>query len=382
MKKVNTKLKKETSISMKLTAVIIYTIVLVILFYLLNYIYSVPLTETGFFQTKISKIIPMFLIIFFIVLIIFFWIGTLLGIMKGKLNIYKENKWIKKTNPYMYYRELPNNFGIGVASLLIDSTIENEKDIVAVILDLCAKKYLKLQKENDKYTITILKDIDKNLLNNEKYVLSLLKNNNIKNIDYQQWYSYCMQDGIELGLYYQTKIKNKNDGNLKNIVEKRRNKKAKISIAIAIISFLFLIFENNFFHSIFYSLTIFLLSYVIFTILFFIGNIFSIIKEQSKIAKETNYKQILENHLSKTQKGIEELHKLYAFKAFIRDFGRFVERTAEEVVLWDRYLSYAQVFGLTKELMDSGYKELVENASFIIDNIENINMQNIEVKLT
>ena len=148
------------------------------------------------------------------------------------------------------------------------------------------------------------------------------------------------------------------------------------------ISFLFLIFENNFFHLIFYSLTIFLLSYVIFTILFFIGNIFSIIKEQSKIAKETNYKQILENHLSKTQKGIEELHKLYAFKAFIRDFGRFVERTAEEVVLWDRYLSYAQVFGLTKELMDSGYKELVENASFIIDNIENINMQNIEVKLT
>ena len=52
------------------------------------------------------------------------------------------------------------------------------------------------------------------------------------------------------------------------------------------------------------------------------------------------------------------------------------------MVLWDRYLSYAQVFGLTKELMDSGYKELVENASFIIDNIENINMQNIEVKLT
>ena len=331
MKKVNTKLKKETSISMKLTAVIIYTIVLVILFYLLNYIYSVPLTETGFFQTKISKIIPMFLIIFFIVLIIFFWIGTLLGIMKGKLNIYKENKWIKKTNPYMYYRELPNNFGIGVASLLIDSTIENEKDIVAVILDLCAKKYLKLQKENDKYTITILKDIDQNLLNNEKYVLSLLKNNNIKNIDYQQWYSYCMQDCIELGLYYQTKIKNKNDGNLKNIVEKRRNKKAKISIAIAMISFLFLIFENNFFHSIFYSLTIFLLSYVIFTILFFIGNIFSIIKEQSKIAKETNYKQILENHLSKTQKGIEELHKLYAFKAFIRDFGRFVN---EQLKKW------------------------------------------------
>ena len=54
-------------------------------------------------------------------------------------------------------------------------------------------------------------------------------------------------------------------------------------------------------------------------------------------------------------------------------------KNVEEVVIWDRYLSYAQVFGLTKEIMKSGYNQLVDNSSFKIDNIENINLDNIKI---
>lgn len=74
------------------------------------------------------------------------------------------------------------------------------------------------------------------------------------------------------------------------------------------------------------------------------------------------------------------MQKLYSFKAFIKDFGHFVDKKPEEVILWDRYLSYAQVFGLTKEIMNSGYKQIIDNPSFHIDSIDNINLYNIEVK--
>ena len=85
------------------------------------------------------------------------FIGIIMGLAKAQVQISKENKYIKNTNPYIYYRYLPNNFGIGVTTLLFDSTIENYKDIVAVILDLCAKKYLSLIKQNDKYVIKVKK---------------------------------------------------------------------------------------------------------------------------------------------------------------------------------------------------------------------------------
>ena len=51
----------------------------------------------------------------------------------------------------------------------MNSKIENEKDIVVIILNLCAKKYLNLKKDNQKYTITVIKNIDTNLLYNETY---------------------------------------------------------------------------------------------------------------------------------------------------------------------------------------------------------------------
>ena len=107
-----------------------------------------------YFLFHADNILEIFVCFLLLSLIVMGLIGSFLGIIKGKRQVAKENKYIKKTNPYIYYRELPNNFGIGITSLLIDSTIENYKDIVAVILDLCAKKYIRIIKQDDKYIIT------------------------------------------------------------------------------------------------------------------------------------------------------------------------------------------------------------------------------------
>ena len=145
-------------------------------------------------------------IVFLIIILTIIIVGKIIGLCKGWL--YKAFNEVRTSKNDKYLRELPNDFGIGVTTLLFDSKIENRKDIVAVILDLCARKYLSLTKSNDKYIIKILKKIDKNLLDNEKYIMELLMNNNIKNIDYYKWYGLCEQDGINLGLYnrYQGEI--------------------------------------------------------------------------------------------------------------------------------------------------------------------------------
>lgn len=325
---------------------------------------------------------PIFLniLIIFNVFFAIYCIYVLSGVFKGKREINKEKKYLKKINPYIYFREIPNFFGIGVTTLLMDSTIENYKDIVAVILDLCAKKYLNLEKQEDKYIIKVLKGIDDSLLSNEKYILSLVLHNDIKNISYKEWFNYCMQDGINLGLYTHTVQKNKVNNPVLSRQERiKKDNKVKLIISL-ILPCLVFIFNSNLILAIFSSLILFGISYLILTIIFNIKLFFREMFKEAKYYRNQNYANQLNNKLTRTDKGVNELHKLYSFKAFIKDFGHFVDKKPEEVVLWDRYLSYAHVFGLTKEIMASGYKELIDNSSFHIDSIDNINFYNIEVK--
>lgn len=373
MKKTTQK-QKNGSVILTIILLLVYVFIQVILFYY-------------FKSASISLIGLIILNIFFAIYCIY----VLSGVGKANREVRKENKYLKKINPYIYYRELPNPYGIGVTTLLMDSKIENYKDIVAVILDLCAKKYLNLEKQNDKYIIKILKGIDDSLFSNEKYILNLIVNNNIKNINYREWYNYCMQDGINLGLFINQTKKNKyslpsevSEFN-PNRIFKSKYKLGIILVCLYII--MILMSDLSIFYIIFSSIigSIFVFFGTIFLTMFIeyinlIIKIFSNIIKKMKYYKYKNYIDKLNNNLKKTGKGVDEFHKLCAFKAFIRDFGSFVDKHPEEVILWDRYLSYAQVFGLTKEIMASGYNDLIENSSFKIDNIDNINFDNIEIQ--
>ncbi len=370
----NTNYKKQ---ELSIGSILIFNLLAILIF-----IYS--------FKTSLKSIM---LFVFYIYL--FILVFKLLGKFKAYLEIHKVNKDIKKTNPYIYYRELPNNYGIGIITLLVDSTLENEKDIVAVILDLCAKKYLSLVKNNDKYIIKVLKPVDDNLFVNEKYILNLIINNDLKSIDYKTWYKTCVNDGINLGLYTYEETKTNSVSALDKIAN-REDKVIKtigvmsaiIGVIVALFGTLYWIKDNGVstgnilisiivFIGLFYAC--FFASLCILRVVCIVFNSFSFIFNSSKNLYIKNYKDIKDNRLIVTEKGKEELQKLYSFKAFIKDFGNFAPREAKEIVLWDRYLSYAQVFGLTKEIMQTGYNELVNNASFQIDNIDNINFDNIEI---
>ena len=356
--------------SFNLKATIVSIIILVVIIAVLI---GMLFNADGFLPMVVSGILLMAI---FILLS-----GLLIGILKGKSEVWKETSLIKRSNPYIYYRDLPNDFGIGVATLLVDSTLENYKDIIAVILDLCARGYLSLTKSEDKYVIKILKDMDDKLLSNEKYILYLLKSGNIKNINYQEWYNYCMQDGIDLGLYVHKDMKIKDElPSLQKKIEKRRKIHVVISVILTLVMFIVVyIPSQNIIKSIIECFVFFIIFFVLSGIPFYLINTISSFRYMGQTAIDTNYKNIMDNVLTKTDKGKEELQKLYSFKAFIKDFGHFAPKKVEEIVLWDRYLSYAQVFGLTNEIMKSGYKQLVQNASFNIDDIDNINLDNVMI---
>ena len=331
-----------------------------------------------------ASILPFIPCIFYIYIIwIFYIFFSLIGKCLGKLKSLFNTIYYKNIeNPYIYFRELPNNFGIGVTSLLFDSTLENEKDIVAVILDLCARKYLSLEYHGDKYTIHMLEKNPTNLLNNENYIFYALKRKTIKRINYKTWYNYCLEDGMALGLYAINTPKNKKSINISETMNKFY-KVLHIVLCILCISIIaFILFKYSPFLSVLaipFGLLLGKLFYAILKFIFsFVEVIFKIIFEAKNTIDEQYNKEISKS-LKLTTKGINELNKLKAFKAFIKDFGNFADKYPEEIILWDRYLSYSQVFGLTKDIMKTGYSKLIKNSSFQIDDINNINFDNIEI---
>lgn len=188
---------------------------------------------------------------------------------------------------------------------------------------------------------------------------------------------------MALGLYAINTPKNKKSINISETMNKFY-KVLHIVLCILCISIIaFILFKYSPFLSVLaipFGLLLGKLFYAILKFIFsFVEVIFKIIFEAKNTIDEQYNKEISKS-LKLTPKGINELNKLKAFKAFIKDFGNFADKYPEEIILWDRYLSYAQVFGLTKDIMKTGYSKLIKNSSFQIDDINNITFDNIEIK--
>lgn len=315
-----------------------------------------------------------------VVTLVFVNISFLFGQIIAKINIKRINKKIEKQNKYLYYRELPNHFGIGINTLLIDSKIENEKDIVAVILDLCAKKYLKLFKLENKYFIKVLNYQNGQLLENEKYIMQYISQNKVKDINYNEWYRLCLEDGKKLDLYIDFQEKKNNF----NFFEKFETVGNIIkNIIVLLISILMTIaaleVDNPYsiISAIFSGIVCFIMlsfmAQLVYSVLYYIA--YSI--QEIINAGINSYNDEMSNNLKRTDKGLEEYYKLKSFANFLDDFGAFAKKEPEEIVLWDYYLSYAQVFGLTEKIMKTGYNKLINNSSFNIDDINNVTLSNI-----
>lgn len=318
---------------------------------------------------------------------VIYFIYFILGIISANKRISDDFKKITDKNPYIYFRELPNNYGVGIATVLLNSTIENEKDIVAAVLDLCAKGYLHLEKNIDgTYTITVLKLIDSKLLANERYIMENILNGNMNKLNYKEWLDRCTKDGIELGLF----VKRKKKIACYNKKNELNNKKTKwyilVSFVITILISVPLLFVNfnylNLNDLLYLAINLIMLNLsIVLTMLAIPFYLIPFIMKTLNITNSYSYNAIISGYLKHTKQGEKEVHKLYSFKSFIDDFGAFASKNPEEVVLWDYYLGYAQVFGLTDKILKTGYDKIIRNGSFQIDNINAISLKNIKVNL-
>lgn len=374
-----------------------------IIIILMTIIFLFPIIELIILKKFFNDLNLDFFVVGAFVPVIFFGI-LLISILYGKMRVKKKEilieKEIKLNNPYIYYRELPNNFGIGISSVLVNKTIENEKDIIACILDLCARKYLKLEKVDDKYMITILKNSTTNLLSNETYILKHLMNNTVQQIDYQEWHQLCVENGKQLELFEDNREVNISESKQKEIVEeyyKANEKQLKkiipffllIGVVLGSTIFIFPNVTDTFAHllNINNDMTLKIIFFVSITFITFMSltNIFGITCALSAVGKtiyqnrDMIYQNTLSTKIIHTSKGQEATKKLFSFKCFLKDFGSFAEKNPEEIILWDEYLSFAIMFNLTDDILKTGYKQLIENSSFKIDNIDNMNLQNIIV---
>ena len=70
----------------------------------------------------------------------------------------------------------------------------------------------------------------------------------------------------------------------------------------------------------------------------------------------------------RTEQANEDYHKWKAFKRFLNDFGKFDDKDLPEVSLWEEYLVYAHVLGISKKLIkDMKLKEISELDNNIIN---------------
>jgi len=54
----------------------------------------------------------------------------------------------------------------------------------------------------------------------------------------------------------------------------------------------------------------------------------------------------------RTQKGAEDYKKWKALEKFLKDFGRFSDKEVQEVILWEKYLVYATLFGCADKVIN------------------------------
>jgi len=300
---------------------------------------------------------------------IFYLVGKIIGGDKARRKIKKELKKLEISNPYIYFRDIPNRYGIGVSLKILNVKV-SKKDFLAGILDLCAKGYIKLKQVGRSYEIVDNNKDRSTLLKNEIYLLDWITNSNKSKINLREWVNLCEEDALNLGVVTkEEKYKYKPLFNMDT-------KYAKNLIIVSYIYSVFLLslwfyylYDGVIVKIIFPSLVLSLfLMWVVFLIVFvvmlFIGLLYD--------GKILTYNFKKNNMLTLTELGRNEYYELCALGKFLSDFGRFTDKNVEEIVIWEQFLSYAIMFRLSTNIISTGYEKLMINDCFIIDDLDKI----------
>ncbi len=250
------------------------------------------------------------------------WLFGLVYVIYDKYRKY--DKEYKAKFDGKYYRDFPNTYGPEIVEYLFEHKIDS-KGLSSAILNLIADKVIKLETEEKKHTLIYnqegrnLKPSDQELLNwlfvkvgdNNRVTLDEFKNSGKKYESflehYNNWKSEAEKEAVNYGFY---------ENNSSKIFDLKI-----IYVLLGIIISIVLLINRATVLNLILSIAI---TVMVFIYLGFIKK--------------------------RTIKGNEEYAKWKGLKNFISDFGRFQERDLPDIHLWEKYLVYAHVFGLSKKL--------------------------------
>ncbi len=257
--------------------------------------------------------------------------------------IYVYKKYDKERTPKFnleYNREFIDDYNVEVIDYLMNSNI-TPNAMSASIMNLIYKKNIKAEKileEKDGYKFTLLNR--DNLNETENYLVDFLFDrvgtNNEFTTSKLKKYAKSTQTCDRFMSSY-TKWKNKviEDGKNQNFFDKLSGRFG-YGFFMLLVAFLIYLFGVIVFHVEFFLIHTLIFAAIIFIV--YIGTI-----------------------KRKSEKGIEDYTKWKAFKKFLNDFGTFDTKELPEIILWERYLVYATIFGLADKVekaMNVKIKEL------------------------
>ena len=240
-------------------------------------------------------------------------------------NVYhKYDKEYKVIFTGKYFRDFPNSYGPEIVEYLFSKKID-DKGLSSAILNLIADKVITLKTEGKKHILSYNQK-GRNLKMSDQELLNWLF------IEVGHDDSVTLDQFKAAGKKYESFLKSYN--NWKQEALKEANG--------------YNFYENNS-HKIFDLKILFIFLGIILSILLILNKgsyIFLIVSISLAIGSLIYFMSVRK----RTKNGNEEYAKWKGLKNFINDFGQFKERDLPDIHLWEKYLVYAHVFGLSKKL--------------------------------
>lgn len=263
----------------------------------------------------------------------------LIGLIILWIYIYRKYDKEHKVNfDHKYYREFTGDYDVEVVDYLMTKSVST-RAMSASIMNLIYKKNISIEENSDKKNIVLKYENDKKTSNAEKKLLHLLfetigiKNTvSLKEIEkYSSNYSTAETFMKEYDAWVLEVTKN---AKKEEFFEDHIAVKAASSLyfILGVIIFIIILAFNI---EVFYLGIIILLSAIAFLIYIL------------------TFKKW-------TKKGREHFLKWTAFKNFLLDFSLLKEKDIPDIILWDKYLVYATVLGIAKEVQKSMKIKLTE----------------------
>ena len=270
---------------------------------------------------------------------------------------FKYDKELKPEVEMDYYRELPQDITPAVLSKLMSIQGVGTKDIMATLMDLVRKKYLKIEEIQDRkkkdYKFILIESDTKNLKEHESYLI--------------QWLLYSIGNGTSVTLK-EIKDYAKSSRTQRSFVhnynnwarkvgqefkkynyfgESKEGLKTAVKVIFMELGAIFLLLVLG---------ILFRVQWFIFIPLLFAAGFtgFGVIVYSALIRK-------------KTQGGVNEYTKWSAFKRFLLHFSNMKDYEIPSIVVWEHYLVYAISLGVAEKVI-SKLKIILSNQDMSLRN--------------